>query len=174
MSWQAFGRKIAHGTVLSVESEVGGERALRVLREDVLKPVRGNLRGRTKVPFSELGGGVTRLAQAFGEGGLLVEAVESRAVVVEIEAPLETTGEQSASRRHALRGGAVAVLRDDAAPGERVEMGRLEIGLETVNPEVGVTVVVGVDEDHVGARVGGTDFTTEGTEDAEKEKEGFH
>jgi hypothetical protein len=35
-------------------------------------------------------------------------------------------------------------------------------------------VIVGVDEDHVGARVGGNGFTTEGSEDAEKKKEGFH
>ncbi len=48
-------------SVLASERDVGGEGAVRILCEHVREPVLGNLRGRTQVPFTELGGDVTGL-----------------------------------------------------------------------------------------------------------------
>jgi hypothetical protein len=73
----------------AIERDVRREGPLRVLRKHMLKTMlRDRVRG-PEVPLAELRRGVTRVLQSRGDGGLLVEAVERGAVVVEIEAALE-------------------------------------------------------------------------------------
>ena len=102
------------------------------------------------MPLAELCGGVAGVLQAGGDGGFLVEAVERGAVVVEIEAALEASGHDAAARGNALRSGAVAVGGDHAAAGEGIEMGGFDVVDDAMDAEVGVAVVVRVDEDDVG------------------------
>lgn len=90
-------RQIAHRTVLAIERDVRREGTLRVLREHKLESMlRDRLRG-PEMPFAELRRGVTRVLQARGDGGLLVEAVERGAVVIEIKAALKAPGHQSSA-----------------------------------------------------------------------------
>ena len=111
---------------------------------------RDRVRG-SEVPLPELCCGVARVLQTRGDGGLLVEAVERGAVVIEIKAALEASCHHAAARGHALRRGAVAMRRHHAAVGQRIKVRRFDVLHHAVNAEIGVAVIVGVEEDDVGA-----------------------
>jgi hypothetical protein len=98
----------------------------------------------------------------------LLKPSSAGAVVIEIEAALEAPGHHAATRGHALRRRAVAMRRHHAAAGQCVEIRRLDVLHHAVDAEIGVSVVVGVDEDDVGL-VGSLSETTEGTEEHREE-----
>lgn len=74
------------------------------------------------MPFAELGGGVAGALEAGGEGRLAVKALERAPVGLDAEAALEFPDHEACARRHALRGGAVAVFREHAAAREGVDV----------------------------------------------------
>ena len=115
-----------------------------------LKPCVGICVCRTEVPFAELSGGIAGFLQAGGNGGFLVKAREVLAIVIHVEAALKLADHQTGTRGHALRSGAIAMLGQHAALGERIDVRSLDVGDDTLNSEIGVTVVVGVDDDDVG------------------------
>ena len=114
-----------------------------------LKPCVVNLGRRAEVPFAKLRGDVTGLLQAGGDGGFLVEAIESATVGLDTKAALKFADHQACARRHALRRGAVAVLRQHAAAGERIDIGGLDVLHHALDAEVGMAVIVGVDDNDV-------------------------
>jgi hypothetical protein len=144
------GRQVAHGAVPAVGRDVGGEGGLAVLGEDVGEAVPGDRGRRAEVPFAKLGRDVAGLLQAGGKGGFAVEALERVAVAVDPEAALELADHQAGARRHTLRRGAVAVPDQYAAAGEGIDMRGLDVGEDSLNPKVGMAVVVGVEDDEVG------------------------
>ena len=129
--------------------------------------LRDRVRG-PEMPFAELRRGVTRVLQSHGDGGLLVEAVERGAVVIEIEATLKAPGHHAATRGHALRRRAVTMRRHHAAAGQCVEMRRFDVIHCAVDAEVRMAVIVSVNEDDVGL-LGSLCENRKGTEEEKEE-----
>ena len=91
------GWQVPHRHVLPVEGDVRGERALRILREDVFETMARDRRGGSEVPLPELGGVVSDFLQPGRDRRLFVEPVEIGAVRIEIETALEFPDEQAAA-----------------------------------------------------------------------------
>ena len=118
--------------------------------EDVFEAVLRNPGRRTEMPFAKLRSDIAGLLKAGGDGGFLVEAIESATVGLDTKAALKLADHQACARRHALRGSAVTLLRQRAAAGERIDVRCLDVCDGTLNANIGVAVVVGVDDDDVG------------------------
>ena len=106
-----------------------------------------------EMPLADHAGGVALRLERVGEGALAETQAEVGVAAHRVELPAEAgliaAGQQARARRAADRVRHVALLEQDAAARERVDVGRLD-HLAAVDPDVGRAEVVGEDQDDVG------------------------
>ena len=103
-----------------------------------------------QVPLARHAGDIACGLQTLRERDLL-QRQGSVLVRIETEALLIASGQQTRTRRRALRCGDVAVGEKRTLAGQTVEVRCLHIVADTVRTEVGVALVVGEDDDEVRA-----------------------
>ena len=72
-------------------------------------------------------------------------------IVSKAELVLDAPGHESAPRGSTLRSGCIAGLHQRTAPRERIHVRRVDVGINPVYPQVRVSVIVGKDDDDIGA-----------------------
>jgi hypothetical protein len=162
----SLGRELAHRAIFAIHGDVCGEGLPAVLRIHMPEAMPRDLRQRSEVPFAELRRHIACVLQPRGDRGLLVEAIKRGAVVIEIKSPLKAPRHESATRRHALRRGAVAMLRDHTTACQFIEMRRTHISLDTTDAKISKAMVIRVEEDEVRPR--GEERRVKGEEENQK------